>query len=283
MSIFLVVIHDEPRHLCNPSPCGANAICKERNAAGSCTCLSGYHGDPYSGCRPECVMNADCSKNHVCTNNKCIDPCLGTCGINANCVVYNHIPVCSCLPKFTGNPERSCQVIPSKNYILLSVEFYIFFLVVHEGPKGDPCVPSPCGPYSQCRVVNNYAVCSCQKNFIGIPPSCRPECMISADCPQNRACINNKCHDPCPNTCGIASLCQVINHNPVCSCPPNNTGDPFIRCFEIPSMINVHLKNFYNILEFQELLLTKTHVYLLHVALILCAKLLTKVLFVLVC
>lgn len=94
----------------------------------------------------------------------------------------------------------------------------------------NPCLPSPCGPYSECREVNNHAVCSCQKNYIGTPPSCRPECMVSSECAQNKACINQKCVDPCPGTCGQNARCQTVNHNPICSCATGYTGDPFVRC-----------------------------------------------------
>lgn len=93
-------------------------------------------------------------------------------------------------------------------------------------------VPSPCGPYSQCRVVNGHAVCSCQPDYIGTPPACRPECMVSADCPQDKACINTKCKDPCPGTCGLNARCNVVNHNPICSCALGFTGDPFVRCLQ---------------------------------------------------
>lgn len=99
---------DEPRNPCNPSPCGANAICKERNGAGSCACLPEYFGDPYTGCRPECVTNSDCDKSRACLNNKCKDPCPGTCGINAMCQVINHSPSCSCLPGYSGDPLSTC-------------------------------------------------------------------------------------------------------------------------------------------------------------------------------
>lgn len=66
--------------------------------------------------------------------------------------------------------------------------------------------------------------------FLGNPPNCRPECVISSDCPRNQACNNQKCIDPCSGTCGWKALCQVVNHNPVCSCPSGFTGDPFFRC-----------------------------------------------------
>lgn len=108
----------------------------------------------------------------------------------------------------------------------------LFYLVLPQEPISQPCVPSPCGPYSQCRVVNGHAVCSCQTDYIGTPPACRPECMVSADCPQDKACINTKCKDPCPGTCGLNARCNVVNHNPICSCPVGFNGDPFVRCLQ---------------------------------------------------
>jgi len=93
-----------------------------------------------------------------------------------------------------------------------------------------PCSPSPCGPNSICRELNEQAVCTCAPEFLGSPPLCRPECTLSSDCRQNEACANQKCRDPCPGTCGIQARCMVVNHNPVCSCPESYTGDPFIRC-----------------------------------------------------
>lgn len=69
---------------CANSPCGANANCKERNGVGSCACLPEYFGDPYTGCRPECVQNSECDQARACVNNKCIDPCPGVCPPNAS-------------------------------------------------------------------------------------------------------------------------------------------------------------------------------------------------------
>lgn len=65
---------------------------------------------------------------------------------------------------------------------------------------------------------------------MGSPPTCRPECITSTDCNPNEACINQKCRNPCVGTCGIRAICQVVNHNPICSCPTSLSGDPFIRC-----------------------------------------------------
>lgn len=102
-----------------------------------------------------------------------------------------------------------------------------------------PCTPSPCGPNSQCREVGSTAVCSCLPNYIGRAPNCRPECTINSECPTSRACINERCKDPCPGACGISAYCNVINHSPVCTCGNGYTGDPFSGCYPIPSKILV--------------------------------------------
>lgn len=85
--------------------------------------------------------------------------------------------------------------------------------------------------------MNGHSVCTCENGYIGTPPSCRPECIVSSECPQNKACVNKKCIDPCPNTCGLNARCQVVTHNPICSCTPSFTGDPFTRCIPEETMI----------------------------------------------
>lgn len=106
-----------------------------------------------------------------------------------------------------------------------------------------PCSPSPCGPNSHCRASNGQAICACVAGFKGVPPSCRPECLISADCARNRACSNQKCTDPCLGACGLAAQCTVVNHNPICSCPSLYTGDPFVRCTLQRKKLRVVAKN----------------------------------------
>lgn len=124
---------DERPTPCTPSPCGANAVCKEQNGAGSCTCLPDYIGNPYEGCRPECVINSDCSADKTCLRSKCQNPCPGTCGQNAICQVVNHLPMCTCQPSYTGDPFTYCSpdVTSKKNifcFQLLSC-LYSFSLV----------------------------------------------------------------------------------------------------------------------------------------------------------
>lgn len=100
-------------------------------------------------------------------------------------------------------------------------------------PIGDPCIPSPCGPYSICRANGNIPACSCLTNYIGKSPNCRPECTLNAECPSNLACINEKCSDPCLGSCGVNSVCTVVKHNPVCQCKSGYSGDPFSVCNEV--------------------------------------------------
>ena len=94
----------------------------------------------------------------------------------------------------------------------------------------DPCIPNPCGPYSECRNIGETPSCICLQNYIGSPPNCRPECTINSECPSNQACIRQKCTDPCPGSCGILAQCNVINHTPICLCPVGYTGNSFERC-----------------------------------------------------
>ena len=98
----------------------------------------------------------------------------------------------------------------------------------------NPCQPNPCGPNSQCREINGQAVCSCSPTFVGSPPGCRPECVTSSECTLDKACVNQKCTDPCPGTCGTNARCNVNNHSPICSCQSGYTGDPFARCYPNP-------------------------------------------------
>ena len=102
---------------CIQSPCGSNAICSN----GSCSCQATYFGDPYSGCRPECVLNTDCPLDKACLRNKCINPCSGTCGQSALCNVYNHIPMCICPIGMKGNAFLSCSPIKGIYTIELQV------------------------------------------------------------------------------------------------------------------------------------------------------------------
>jgi len=226
-----------PKDPCYPSPCGPNAICNN----GICSCLVEYHGNPYVGCRPECVLNTDCAKDKACRRQKCEDPCPGTCGLNALCDVYNHIPSCSCPTQMQGNAFVRCDPIPITKPIPESpiirttttsaptVPTTLPAVVLQRKPI-NPCQPSPCGPNAQCRPHQEQAICYCLPGYLGTPPSCRPECSSNSDCPLDKYCLNLRCRDPCPGACGLRALCHVQNHSPICLCPSFLTGNPLLAC-----------------------------------------------------
>ena len=112
----------------------------------------------------------------------------------------------------------------------------------------DPCVITACGINANCHTENDRAVCTCPRELIGNPYiECRPECVINNECNRQQACINNKCVDPCPGTCGQRARCDVVNHNPVCSCPEGYIGDPFVECREQPGMYSHFIHSLYKI------------------------------------
>ena len=128
-----------------------------------------------------------------------------------------------------------CKNNVSFFFHLPSLSNFISSAVERPKPPENPCVPSPCGPNSQCRIIGNTPACSCLQNYIGRPPNCRPEGTINSECPSNRACQNERCVDPCPGSCGAFADCVVITHRSVCSCKTGYTGDPFAGCNLIPS------------------------------------------------
>lgn len=114
--IVSVVIQDT--NPCQPSPCGPNSVCRALSGQVMCSCITGYIGTPPS-CRPECLVDSDCTILLSCSNQKCVDPCQGSCGMNAECRVHNHKPICYCRNGLTGDPFSYCRVIQSKlkNYL----------------------------------------------------------------------------------------------------------------------------------------------------------------------
>lgn len=201
---------DEPvyRDPCAPNPCGPYSTCRAVGDSHSCSCLPTYIGSP-PNCRPECRINSECSSNLACIREKCKDPCPGSCGFNANCNVLNHIPNCVCYDGYGGDPFVGCNPKPPPEPVQ---------------PDEPIC---DCGPNTRC----DDGVCSCLPEYFGDPhQGCRPECVLNSDCSRDKACIRNKCKDPCPGTCGVNAICDVINHIPNCHCPPGTSGNAFIEC-----------------------------------------------------
>lgn len=151
--------------------------------------------------------------------------------------------MCSCPTNTTGNAFFSCNALTGNyrsyfihikryykiNIILKLNYFHVSYFAVPP-VRRNPCQPSPCGPNSVCRTMHEQAVCSCLIGYIGVPPSCRPECLVDSDCTSVMSCSNQKCADPCRGSCGLNAECRVHNHKPICYCPNGYNGDPFTLC-----------------------------------------------------
>ena len=97
-----------------------------------------------------------------------------------------------------------------------------------------PCNPSPCGRNADCTELRGAASCRCIRDYIGNPYiECKPECVVNAECPRDKACLNQHCRDPCPGVCGAHATCSVANHAPQCRCDPGYEGDAFVACRRI--------------------------------------------------
>lgn len=117
-------------------------------------------------------------------------------------------------------------------YYCMTLHVLHFLLLDVDSAEVEMC--EICGPNADCREVGQRPVCTCRPGYFGVPPDCRPECVVNRDCPASLACIRQKCRDPCPGACGTNADCRVINHSPVCTCSPGYTGEPFVRCNRIP-------------------------------------------------
>lgn len=210
-TIFTAEISDP----CDPSPCGPNSQCRIQNGIAICTCLPDYEGTP-PVCRPECITSSECPLDKICEKMKCVSPCSKACGVNTECRVIKHNPICTCKQGYTGDPFTVCYVLPEQKPIFME--------------PINPCIPSPCGLNAECKDIGGIPSCSCIVGFFGSPPNCKPECILNTDCSNEKACINMKCQNPCQGSCGVNAMCSVIKHVPICSCPNGYEGDPFAMC-----------------------------------------------------
>lgn len=80
--------------------------------------------------------------------------------------------------------------------------------------------------------VSNIPVNSCPPGYTGNAlRSCqRGECLANEECPDNRACINYACVDPCIGKCGHNAQCAAKRHLAVCTCPDGFNGDAKVSC-----------------------------------------------------
>ena len=148
----------------------------------------------------------------------------------------NHTPE---IPSLDVSPSHVRHSEANLKYFKVKwIPHFVIFYLEATPPTAievsQPCLPSPCGPNSECRVVNGGPSCQCLPTYMGSPPNCRPECTMNSDCPPNQACMRERCRDPCPGSCGMNAQCTILNHVPICACFDGYTGDPFSSCTPAP-------------------------------------------------
>ncbi len=82
----------------------------------NCRCPEGFITDKDGSCKtlgPQivgCRTNDECNSTTACINQHCVDPC--ECGLNAECRIIDHHPLCVCLEGYYGsNPKRGCEPV----------------------------------------------------------------------------------------------------------------------------------------------------------------------------
>lgn len=181
------------------------------------------------------MISSECSLNKACVKQKCVDPCIGACGNNAQCRVYHHSPYCTCLPGFEGDAFIIC----SKEKVL--------------PPQiKSPCDPNPCGAFASCREAAGSAICSCKEGYFGAPPRCAPECAINEDCPNDKACVRERCVDPCLGSCGSNTECRAMNHLAICTCLRGYRGNSFVGCYQFDGTYIIYFY-YFNIRNFRRM------------------------------
>lgn len=110
----------------------------------------------------------------------------------------------------------------------------------------------------RCKLINILpivvrVVCCCEtlpftvlKNaflFLLIPDvPVDAECNSDLECPNEKACINLQCIDPCTlrGACGVNAQCKTVLHRPTCSCPQCYVGMATTACNPDPKCLSTH-------------------------------------------
>lgn len=121
---------------------------------------------------PECVINQDCARDKACFSQRCRDPCVDACGLNAICQVVNHQAVCSCPPGYYGEPRVQCRRQPLEEpqprpECTQNSECSNDKACINQACR-DPCREThTCGANAECRVQQHRPLCTCREGFTG--------------------------------------------------------------------------------------------------------------------
>lgn len=236
--------------------CGINSLCTVNAHSAICKCPPNSRGNPKRECIiVECQNNNDCPDSKSCIDSKCLDPCSlsNSCGRNADCIVENHIGICSCLPGSTGNPLLGC----------VSVQY-----CSHD---------NQCAAGTICNGGVCCALCTSNRECIGdqlcLQGVCQTTCHSNTTCPDFQFCRNNICtqeircrsdndceinencvldsygRSECKNSCDGRTLCgrnaecTARQHNAICSCKEGFIGDAKTGCRRIECETDAQCSN----------------------------------------
>lgn len=219
--------------------CGSN-FCHVENHQAICRCPDGYIGSPETSCTPiktptvGCKSSDECSRAESCVNQRCISPC--NCGQNAECHVTNHYPVCTCKSGYSGNALYGCFKLGCESDSQCNDD-----KTCYNNECLNPCsLNDHCAVSAVCYATNHKAACKCPPGLEGNPlQKCeRAECYADYECPNDRACLNKHCVNPCAisnkDICASNAICFVNNHQANCKCPEHlPQGNPFSYCEKI--------------------------------------------------
>lgn len=208
--------------VCSQFTCPLNAACVAESHKGQCQCLAGFTGNPKdrNGCRlltqDQCTSDGQCSEHEVCKkigeSRLCKSACdTTTCGLNAICVVNNHVAQCQCPPgTYIQDPTTfGCKAVPCV-YNIDCPSSQLCNRMTHT--CFDVCDEESCGTNAVCIAENQKATCQC-------PPGFAPNPIPEVECITVEVCKPNPCH--------ASAICQPSNFGHTCKCPPNTIGDPF--------------------------------------------------------
>ncbi|XP_038215243.1 fibrillin-1-like [Zerene cesonia] len=177
---------------CERFICGINAKCTPSDPP-RCMCMSGFEGDPYTGCtnRNEC-HSAPCAYGAICNDEQGGYKCI-------------------CPQSMVGDPYKTGCIAPDEpsQKLLCSKD--------NQCPNNQaclnrtcvsPCVSVSCGPNAFCEVENHAAWCRCNPGYT------KPE--------------GGKCISGCDNySCASGAHCIISKTGPTCVCPEGMVGNPF--------------------------------------------------------